>query len=295
LIIFVGGGCWRSRAGIKQILNLALLLMVVQIAKKSPSRKIMAPISFGPFAYDWQKRLSARIMSNLDLVTAREKLSFDLMKKLGVRNLKLSCDHGLLMERNQEVTVQENLVGFTIRNWSKSPQVQRALEQAYVQSLAKLQQKYNLTILPIVQVSLPGFPFEDDSLVVDRIYLALKEKEVSVLKPVIIGDVKNAMEVYSKLGLVLGMRMHSNIIAATQGVPFVAVSYEHKTEGIARQLSMDKFCLRFDQVNGKNLFEVLERAYQQRYLIKNVLSQRLKIIKSREEKRWLKILKSRGL
>jgi len=59
LIIFVGGGYLRSRKGWSQTLNLCLQLSMFYLASSRRVKTIVAPISFGPFAYFWQAKLSA--------------------------------------------------------------------------------------------------------------------------------------------------------------------------------------------------------------------------------------------
>lgn len=97
IIIFVGGGYLRSRKGFTQSLNLIMQLLLFQYAKLFNSRKIVSPISFGPFAYKWQESLSAKILNGLEIIAAREEFSYQLMKNNKVPNLILSSDHALLL------------------------------------------------------------------------------------------------------------------------------------------------------------------------------------------------------
>jgi colanic acid/amylovoran biosynthesis protein len=80
--------------------------------------------------------------------------------------------------------------------------------------------------------------------------------------------------------------MHSNILAATQGTPFVAISYEHKTEGIAKQIDMKKFCIAYEQVDKDKLYTLLISAYKNRKYLKNKLLHSLKTIRDEETQKW---------
>lgn len=45
--------------------------------------------------------------------------------------------------------------------------------------------------------------------------------------------------------LMLGMRFHSVLLASRDGIPFVAISYAHKTERLASNLGMRKYCVKY--------------------------------------------------
>src|SRR6185312_7874403 len=119
LILFVGGGSLRSQKGLAQSLNLLMIVFVYKFAKLFKSRIIVTPISFGPFAYKWQEKYSARTLKDLYLVSAREKYSYDILQKYKVNNLLLSTDYALLL--NRKITKKSKshkfILGFTLRRW----------------------------------------------------------------------------------------------------------------------------------------------------------------------------------
>lgn len=295
LTLFAGGGYIRSRCGVKQAINLFFQLLPFAIAKLYKNYTIVAPISFGPFAYRWQAKLSAKILNGCDVVSAREAQSYKEMKSLGVKNLFLSNDLALLLSKSKQLTSNTNIknrvvVGFTIRNWLKESGKQKKLEKAYAEALTELSHKLGVKIQPIIQVKSKEFPFEDDARSVYRVCVLLKEANVSYRTPTRIRSVDHATQVYRRLDLLLGMRMHSNILAATQGVPFVAISYEYKTEGIAEQIAMKKYCLACEKADKESVYGLLLDVYKNRKKIKNRLIQSIASIRSTEEKRWRNLL-----
>ena len=103
-------------------------------------------------------------------------------------------------------------------------------------------------------------------------------------------DLKSAFKVYGEIDLLLGMRMHSNILAATQSTPFAAIAYEYKTEGISKQLSMEKYCIRCENVNESRLIKILLEVHANRSRIKNQLRKAVKTIQVTEMNRWNSLL-----
>ena len=290
VIIFSGGGYLRSQKGVRQSLNLLLQLVPFVVAKSVKRKIIVAPNSFGPFAYTWQYKATAKVLNCCDIVAAREEKSYALMKSYGVKNLLLLNDLALLVNKTKSINKKNNIVGFTIRNWLHNPVQQEKLEFSYANALIRLSKRTGATIAPIIQVASRDFPFEDDKESVRRVYNRLVAGHVPVSVPIKLKSLKHAANVYGRLDLLLGMRMHSNILAATQGTPFLAISYEHKSEGIAKYLGMEKYCIKCEKVDKENLYELLVDVYKNRNDLKNKLLSSVKAIQINETQKWNKIL-----
>lgn len=294
LILFAGGGYIRSRTGIKQSVNLFFQLLPFTVGKFCVGAKIIAPISFGPFAYQWQAKIAAWTLNGCDVVSARESRSYETMKSLGVKNLVLSTDLALLTKKTKRFTKNyastRPLIGFTIRNWLNEGNEQNNLEKACTLALTKFVEKFGAEIQPIIQVESKDFPYEDDARSVARVCALLNKAKIAYRRPIRIQSVDHAMEAYGRLDLLLGMRMHSNIFAAIQGIPFVAVSYEYKTEGISEQIRMKKYCVSCKKANVDNLFNLLESAYKNKIRLKNQLIQSIAEIQHKETNKWNRIL-----
>lgn len=286
-IIFVGGGYLRSKKGLTQSLNLFMQLAPFIFCKLFDAKRIIAPISFGPFAYKWQEWLSAKVLNNFDLVSIREEVSFEILKKYSLSNVVLSSDHALLLNVNVKARKQRHdyfTIGFTVRNWGYRMQ-QEKLEDALIGTFEKVSEKMRIRIQPVVQVDAPRYG-EADKEATLRLIKKLKKRHIKVL-PMINGtSLYQLIKAYASLDLLVGMRMHSNILAAIQGTPFVAISYEHKTQGIAKQLFMEKYCVNCTDVNSENLYNLLVDAYHHRKNLKNNLKSCIKVIQYKEIKRW---------
>ena len=86
--------------------------------------------------------------------------------------------------------------------------------------------------------------------------------------------------------------MHSNILSATQGTPFVAISYEYKTEGISRDLGVEDYCIKVEDVSIENLYDLFMKAYKNQVYLKETLKKSLEKIRKEEAERWSKILQT---
>ncbi len=287
IVAFVGGGYFRPKQGIKQGLNLLMNLSAFFLASLGKNQTIVSPISFGPFGYEWEEKLTAGLLSKMDLVAVREEISWEIIKKHNLKNVILSCDHALLRKAHISGK-REEILGFTIRSWLKGEK-QRNFEAAVAGTMTAFYKKTGWPVLPIVQVSAASYG-EDDEEVTDRIIKTLRDTKVIVLPKEKIQSLNQADRIYGQIGLLLGMRMHSNIIAATQNTPFVAIGYEHKTLGIAKQLGVGNYCIDSISVTQKNLTELLFAAYKNRDLIRRLLRKSLTQLMRSEMTVWSKIL-----
>lgn len=289
VIIFAGGGYLRSQPGTKQALNLLMLLFMFYVAKNFNAKKIIAPISFGPFAYKWQESISAQLIRMFDVVTVREKFSYELLKKYNPKNLHLSSDTSLLLEnfKKEKKNRSEFVLGFTIRKWL--PQMkQKKFENEFAQALITFAQTTKCSIQPIVQVDAPEYG-EDDMKLSIKIINILKKSHVKVLPIEKVQNLKSAESIYSSIDMLLGMRMHSNILAALCNTPFVAISYEYKTEGISNDLGVGKYCIQVNKVRKDNLYEILIKAYGNSESIKKTMGKKITRLRQKELTRWKNI------
>ena len=291
-IIFVGGGYLRSNKGLKQSLNLLMQLVPFIFSKLFDAKRIVAPISFGPFAYKWQEKFAANLLKDFDVVTVREDISFKILEKYQIHNLILSSDHALLLKRNfhtkQLNTHKRFTLGFTIRNWGSSEEQQK-IEDVIVNSIETVSKSMALQIQPIVQVDAPQYGDEDEK-VTRRIVQGLIERGIKVLPIIINHSLSKALKTYASIDLLIGMRMHSNILAAIQGIPFIGIAYEHKTRGIARLLNHEKYVIDDHQVNHKILSSLILTVKNRYKEIVVLMTQALLGIQEKELKRWQMIL-----
>ena len=120
LIIFAGGGYLRSKKGIRQTLNLAMQLLLFRYSELFSARKIVAPISIGPFGYKWLEKIVVNELRQMNLLAVREEYSYKILNKYKMKNIVLSSDHALMTKKiNKRRTTRKLTLGFTIREWLK--------------------------------------------------------------------------------------------------------------------------------------------------------------------------------
>ncbi|MEK7576595.1 MAG: polysaccharide pyruvyl transferase family protein, partial [Patescibacteria group bacterium] len=239
-IFFLSSGSLRSKKGFTQTLNLLMQLFMYRVAKISHAKIIAMPLSFGPFGYQSLERMTARVLSRFDIVATRGEISYQLLMKYGLKNVIRSVDLALLLEKTnpQTNTKPKTLtLGFTLRNWLPKAQ-QITFENTIIKAVVQFARETNCAVAPIVQVNAPEYG-DIDASITELVAAKLRQQGVRVLEMRTIKNVDHAKELYAGIDLLLGMRMHSNILAATENTPFVAIAYEYKTEEIARSIGLE--------------------------------------------------------
>jgi colanic acid/amylovoran biosynthesis protein len=288
LIVFVGGGYLRSKKGITQSVNLLLQLSVFWISKIYKKQVIVAPISFGPFAYTWQEIITGKTVSKMDFVCLREEISYRKVLHYKTKNIAIIPDTAFLSHpQNKNLRKSKNvLVGFNLRQWFEDKVKQDELERAYVFALLELYKNHpKVVLLPIIQVSTADFPKDSDVGAVQRVYERLKDAGVSVLQPTTIKNLAEAHETYEKISLLVAMRLHASILAAVHSVPFLAVSYEYKTEGILDLLGF-KNVISCNVVTAEMLKNRVEELYEQRVTLTEKLRALTKKLQTESKSQW---------
>ncbi|MEK7150864.1 MAG: polysaccharide pyruvyl transferase family protein [Patescibacteria group bacterium] len=286
-IFFLSSGSLRSKKGVTQTLNLLMQLLMMSVAKMSRAKTIAMPFSFGPFGYSILERMTARMLSKFDIVATRGEVSYQALTKHGLKDVVRSVDLALLLEKkNIKKSIQPKTLtlGFTLRNWLPESQ-QIAFENSIMKAMVQFAHETNCVIAPIVQVHAPEYG-DNDASVTELIATRLKQKGVRVLEMKTIKNVDHAKEIYSGIDLLLGMRMHSNILAATENTPFVAIAYEHKTEDIARIIGLEEYCISCEDVTAERLVELLRGVLQNTDSLKRTMDGKLGEMRIREWERW---------
>ncbi len=291
ILLFTGGGYLRSQKGITQSLNLLMLLLMFYYATTCKAKKIIAPISFGPFAYKWQERLAAFVIKNFDVIMVREKYSHKILKKYGLQNVLLSADTSLLLKYPKKKYTHDKLtLGFTIRKWFED-EGQKTFEDNFAKAIISFSQQTKAIVQPIVQVDAPEYG-DIDLEITQNIVNTLRQNKIQTNKIARVTNLLTA-DVYSKSDLLLGARMHSNILAALQGTPYVAVAYEYKTTGISDFIGVKNYCIDINKTNARILNEKLLLLEKNRNQVSQELLHSLKTIRTQEIKVWKDIFLGR--
>jgi len=93
-------------------------------------------------------------------------------------------------------------------------------------------------------------------------------------------NVEEIMGIIKELEIIIAMRLHSLIYAATQEVPMVGLSYDPKVDGILRSLNMDYIC-NVESLDYDELREKIDHVWTNRDILKEELKKQEKELKDK--------------
>ncbi|MBW6518664.1 MAG: polysaccharide pyruvyl transferase family protein [ANME-2 cluster archaeon] len=140
---------------------------------------------------------------------------------------------------------------------------------------------------------------EDDAIIHDMIISSLKHNcYINIQNELSPGEIKYLL---SKMDIVIGMRLHSLIFAATNGIPVIGINYFTKVRRFMESIGQEKFTVDLGEIQRDILLDKIEEVLHNKQEIETEISESIKqmkqdllgyfsVIKQEiEEKRFTKI------
>jgi len=267
LIVPVGGGYIRSRKGLMHRFNIPLLLHPLLLGYVLDKPTVLYAQSVGPFQNTFEKKLVAFVLKRMTLIMLREDTSVKLLANIGVtNNVTRAIDSGFLLSSRKKVDIRKEyhippatlLMGVTVRDWLEG-EAQQNYELAVAQALDNIIETSHAHVVFIPQVT--ANKGDDDRVVSRRVRDLMQHAEATTL----VNDAPDHHRIkalYDNLDILLGTRFHSVIFSLTSHVPVLAIEYEHKTSGIMRDLGLEDWVIKIEDVTAPRLTELLQKLIQ---------------------------------
>ncbi|MDO5713762.1 MAG: polysaccharide pyruvyl transferase CsaB [Tissierellia bacterium] len=193
----------------------------------------------GPIDGKFNRFLTKTVLNHVDFITLRDSNSKDFIRSLGVKHnrVKVTADPVYTLEPSSEERIldifknekipDKMYIGFALREWMESPDLKDKIVEGI--NLLLEQRKEDILMLPL--------HYPKDLHFAESIREEVKEKNrIYILKNNY--TVKDLMACFSKLEVVVAMRLHALIYAVVEEVPIVGLSYDPKVQGIIEELHL---------------------------------------------------------
>jgi colanic acid/amylovoran biosynthesis protein len=147
-----------------------------------------------------------------------------------------------------------------VRYWLTGKAQQR-YEQAVAQALDNVIGTLHAHVVFIPQVTANK---GDDDRIVSRRVRDIMQHTSAITLVSDTPDHHHIKALYDNLDILLGTRFHSVIFSLTSHVPVLAIEYEHKTSGIMRDLGLEDWVIKIEDVTTPRLTELLQKLIQER-------------------------------
>ncbi len=238
-------------------------LYTISAAKRRGNAVMMYGCGIGPITDRRDEGVVRRVLNKyVDVITLREGFSLTELQKLGVTEPKLivSSDPALSLAPASADRVNEALrgvglapegkyVAFAVRNWAGFA------EKAEVFAAAADYAAEELGLMPVFIL----LNHEEDGQATEAARAHMRADAACISAPM---DPALTIGVLSRMRVVVSMRLHGLIFAASQGVPIVGVSYDPKVTAFLDSVGSEN-CIRLDALDAGELKRMLTLAVRQ--------------------------------
>lgn len=253
-----GGGSLIQNATSSRSLYYYLLTLLM--AKKRNCKVMMYGCGIGPVYGRFHRWVAGRVVNQcVDVITLRDDDSVDELKNMGVYRPKIirTADPTISIgqeEAGQTADLLEQLgipsdgvyIGFGLRQWKGfdevAPQIARAAQYAW--------EKHGL-----IPVFIP-MEYPKDCEAAQKViqHLHCPYHQISEQIPI-----RHTTAMFSRMSMVVGMRLHALIFAAKNGVPGIGISYDMKVDAFLKSIGCEEALLHVQSLTAEQLMEQIDR------------------------------------
>lgn len=232
LLISGGGSLFQDVTGPR---SLPYYISIVAMALFFKKPVIFYAQGIGPINRRFSKFLMRLVANRVDVITLRDEDSLNLLQQIGVTRppIKVTADPVFSLEpqdndyREMKELLQNycsgkgKVVGVSVRKWSALEGYQPELAQLLDELVRK---GYQVLFIPL------DYPADmEESMRV----ISLMEEPAALIDSYLTSHQNVAL--ISHLHLMIGMRLHALIFAASQEVLFQGISYDPKVDALLKQ------------------------------------------------------------
>ena len=280
LFIFGGGSLIQDVTSSK---SLWYYLNILKLALKVKIPVMLYANGIGPVNNQKNRNNVAKILNKVDLITLRDELSLEEIKKMGVKaNVLVTADPALGMDGIDSQTSREllekegipkdkKLLGISMREWKDCTPDFWDKFSSCVDEICK---KYGLipVILPLKQ--------PEDFAVSLKIQSRLNCESCVLRKKY---SAEEIVGITGECELVIGMRLHSLIYAAAKGIPAIGISYDPKVKGFVDYIGTSKN-VEIKDFTEEELLNIADDIMESKDAIKEELRKKTDTFKEKVEK-----------
>ena len=239
LLISGGGSIFQDVTSAR---SLPYYISIVSLAKLLRKPVIFYAQGVGPINRSFSKWLMRSIANRVDMITLRDEASREYLLNLGVTRppMRVTADpvfsldaadpdspalHDLLNSLHQPT------IGIALRHWAGL--------QSYREELARYLDDLNLRGYEILFIAMD---WPDDLAEAEKVAEAMRQPSRILRQH--LGS-RELLTLSSRLELMIGMRLHALIFAASQGVPVGGISYDPKVDAFLHSLQQTALPLNY--------------------------------------------------
>ena len=235
MLLFGGGSLLQDITSSKSVLY---YLTIIRLAQKCGLKTMLYANGIGPIIKKRNRRLAAKILNNVDLITLRDDKSDEELKSLGVTKpeIIITADPAFTIDTENKGSGSffTNIAGVpsgtklcivSIRSWKNS-------SPYFVSDLARLCD-YMVDNHSIYPLFVP-MQYPEDTDISKNVMSHMKNASYIINREL---SVPEMFSVLSEAEILIGMRLHSLIYATTLAIPAMPICYDPKISAFMESLN----------------------------------------------------------
>ncbi|MGE5380541.1 MAG: polysaccharide pyruvyl transferase CsaB [Methylocystaceae bacterium] len=233
-LVMGGGSLLQDITGLKSLLY---YLGIIEMAHLKGVPVFFYAQGIGPIKTLSGRLLTRQVVNRVAAITVRDEDSITELAALGVKRPPIKpCSDPVLgltispdqinsqrqLLKSRGVDIDRPLIGISVRHWSNWDNIKK--EVAHTADLLS-QVGYSICFIPMQP------PGDEEA---SQEVAALMVNPAPVLDKV--NEVADIAGIIANCDLIIGIRLHALILAATAGVPLVGISYDPKIDAFLQQI-----------------------------------------------------------
>jgi polysaccharide pyruvyl transferase WcaK-like protein len=256
-------------------------------------------------AHTVYKLLANLTLNRVDLITTRDKISIENLKKLGATkpSVYATADPALLLLPEKRVRIEKILtreripkekflIGITVSDFFTHYSLQYhypgssdpyAQHKKYVETLAQvadyvIERLGVFVIFVPMEMNLKGFTVDDRSLIQNIVKMMKHKEDAKMIR----GDYtpEEIEGIFGQMSLLIGTRMHSLILAAAVNTPMIAIAYESKVGAFMERINQGKWVCDLQGIDAKEIKTKIDTLWPLREHIREEIRTQVKILQT---------------
>ncbi len=282
LLVYGGGTLIQDSTSTR---SLIYYLSIIWIAKKMGLKVMLYANGFEPMSRHMNRRLTHRIINQIDMITLREQSSLVELEKLGITKPQtiITADAALSLDapapahdheavrilKARSVAADKPLVGISVRKWQGMDTYTEIIASA-ADHIAE-----ELGAAPVFL----AMQYPDDYAAIEAVTGKMRQKAHVITEKLGVAEMLSLIE---RMDMLIGMRLHSLVFAASLSVPVIGIPYQPKVQAFLDHIGQGRCSVGDMGCLDRNRFiGLIDSVWQDRKKIKSELSEIIPVFKKK--------------